>query len=252
MKAKPGPARAINAAQLWRQFEDLVIPQLHLGLSERAVYSHLLRHTHLEGLRRLRFSIKWLSKGIGLVATEPARKSIRSLSKKGALRLVERSKAGHVVDVLLPGEIPAIRRFLNDQRPPLLDSLPPDIEKANFLQKGLRESIHAREGGRCFYCLRDLPKRWRCLDHVVPQARHGDNSFRNLVSSCIDCNSWKGERPAEDFLRGLYRKHRLSALELAERLRALDKLSRGKLKPILTPPANPIPRRGRPRLSRAA
>ena len=72
-----------------------------------------------------------------------------------------------------------------------------------------------------------------CLDHVVPQARGGGNSYRNLVSCCVECNSSKGERPAEEYLRELYRERRLDARELSGRLRALDELADGKLKPVL-------------------
>jgi hypothetical protein len=61
----------------------------------------------------------------------------------------------------------------------------------------------------------------------------GCNSYRNLVSSCIECNSQKGEKPAPDFLRWLYREGHLNATELAGRLRALDDLATGKLRPSL-------------------
>ena len=74
--------------------------------------------------------------------------------------------------------------------------------------------------------------RARCLDHVVPRVRMGGNGYRNLVSACLDCNSFKGEMPAEDFLRQLYRERRLTAAELAERLGGLDKLAGGELRPI--------------------
>jgi hypothetical protein len=47
--------------------------------------------------------------------------------------------------------------------------------------------------------------RVQCLDYVVPRARAGRNSYRNLVSSRLECNSHKDERPAADFLRWLYR-----------------------------------------------
>jgi 5-methylcytosine-specific restriction endonuclease McrA len=70
-------------------------------------------------------------------------------------------------------------------------------------------------------------------DHVVPRAQQGCNSYRNLVSSCIECNSQKGEKPAPDFLRWLYREGHLNATELASRLRALDDLATGKLRPSL-------------------
>ena len=65
-----------------------------------------------------------------------------------------------------------------------------------------------------------------------PRARSGCNSYRNLVSSCIECNSQKGEKPADDFLRRLYREGHLNAAEFAARLRALDDLASGELRPL--------------------
>jgi 5-methylcytosine-specific restriction endonuclease McrA len=73
----------------------------------------------------------------------------------------------------------------------------------------------------------------RCLDHVVPRVSFGSNSYRNLVSCCLHCNSHKSDRPAGDFLRWLYRERRLTAVELTARLRALDALASGKLRPLL-------------------
>jgi hypothetical protein len=49
----------------------------------------------------------------------------------------------------------------------------------------------------------------------------------------MECNSQKGEKLAEDFLRGLFRQRRLNATELAGRLRALDDLATGNLRPSL-------------------
>jgi hypothetical protein len=108
------------------------------------------------------------------------------------------------------------------------------IEEADFLRSlPLRKAIHARERGQCFYCMRRTTPMVQCLDHVVPQVRLGRNSYRNLVSSCMECNAQKGEKPADDFLRRLYRERRLTAAELAARLRALDALASGKLRPSL-------------------
>jgi len=99
--------------------------------------------------------------------------------------------------------------------------------------KTLRETVHARERSVCFYCLRRLTARARCLDHVVPAVRKGSNSYRNLVSSCSECNALKGETAAEDFLRGIYRDGRLTAGEFRGRLRAVEALAAGKLRPAL-------------------
>jgi hypothetical protein len=243
MKAKrPNPT--VNAAQIWKQVEDQLVPRLQLNVIDRAVYCHLLRHTHLEGRRRFHFSVDWLARGLRLSAT-PTRNALRRLAIMGALRILERSKAGHFVEVRLPCEIRAAR---DPERVPAVF----DLEEASFMQtRALRISIHRREGGRCFYCLRELRERVQCLDHVVPRARLGRDGYRNLVSCCLECNSQKGQRTAGNFLRELYRLRRLNAPELAERLRALDRLARGKLKPVLAPPANPLPHKGRPRLYRA-
>jgi hypothetical protein len=49
----------------------------------------------------------------------------------------------------------------------------------------------------------------------------------------MECNSHKGEKPAGDFLRSLYRDGRLTTAELTGRLRALEALAAGKLPPSL-------------------
>jgi hypothetical protein len=52
--------KRLDGIEVWKQFEDLLIPGLRLSIIERAVYSHLLRHSRLEGKQRLQFSIDWL------------------------------------------------------------------------------------------------------------------------------------------------------------------------------------------------
>ncbi len=103
----------------------------------------------------------------------------------------------------------------------------------------LRQAIHAREGGVCFYCLRRTDQEMQCLDHVIPRAQLGPNSYRNLVSCCRECNSRKGERPAADFLRSLYREGRLTGVELIGALQSLNDLAAGNLRPILHLPCSP-------------
>jgi hypothetical protein len=150
------------------------------------------------------------------------------------LRLIQRSKAGYVVDVRLSEEIRAARSDSAGANGAGRAPRAVNIEEMDFLQnRPLRRAIHARDGARCFYCLCQVTTTVKCLDHVVPRAEGGRNSYRNLVSCCLECNTNKGERQAEDFLRGLYREHRLSTADLADRLRALKALAAGKLRPAL-------------------
>lgn len=222
-----------NALQIWKQLDDSLVPRLRLGPIDRAAYCYLLRHSLLEGKLRLHFSMPWLARGICL-SSDAAGRAVRRLIDLGVLRLIERSTAGHVVEVRLPEEILADHPEQPAPRPVTLADLGVNLEDEDFLRsKALRHAIYAREGGRCFYCLRPLTPLQRCLDHVVPRAKSGQNSYRNLVASCRECNAQKGQCRAEDFLRSLFRDRQLSAAELASRLRALDALASGKLRPPL-------------------
>lgn len=228
---QPMPNEERNAEQIWKQMQDVLIPRLRLTVSERAVYCYILRHSYLEGRRSLQFSISWLGRGAYLTESS-ARDAVRRLVAKDILRLVERSRVGHTVEVRLPSEVLALRdsRTHGQRRPKRVGKL----EGIDFLlSRTLRRTVHDREGGYCFYCLRVVGPRVRCIDHVVPRARQGRNSYRNLVSACMECNAQKGERAAEDFLRWLYRQRRLTDAELNGRLRALDALAAGRLRPVL-------------------
>ncbi|MGH9743190.1 MAG: HNH endonuclease [Candidatus Acidiferrum sp.] len=227
--------KKINAALVWKQMEDLLAPQLNFSPADRAVYSHLFRHSRLIGKPQVRFSIAWLAHGVRL-STRFTRDTVRRLIARGVLGLVERnSLARHVVRLRLPLEVKGIcaTKVAAHRLPPALRTVV-NIEEADFLENTiLRHAIHERERGHCFYCSRRITARRRCLDHVVPRVEFRWNSYRNLVSCCLECNSDKKDRPAEEYLRWLYRERRLSDAELNGRLRALDELAAGKLKPPL-------------------
>ncbi len=139
-----------NAELVWKQFEDHLVPQLRFSTTDRAVYSYLCRHSRLEGKLRLRFSMAWLARG-ARVCDGAARPSVRRLLDHGALRLVERTKAGHVVEVRLPDEIPALRPNLLSARNPAPQARAVNVEELDFFKtRPLRQAIHARERGLCF------------------------------------------------------------------------------------------------------
>jgi hypothetical protein len=235
------------------QFEDVLAPRLGLTVKERAVYSYLLRHSLVIGKLRLQFAVMSLARILGL-SIGAARQAVRRLDELGALRVLERSKSGHLAEMRLPEKIRAIRPGKNGASIAMGvgamgvgavrvvttwaagETPAATLETRDFLKTwALRKSIHDRERGASFYCLRRTPANVHCLDHVVPRVRFGRNSYRNLVSCCLECNSRKGDRPASNLLRTLYRLGRLTPAELDGRLRALKDLAAGKLRssPVL-------------------
>lgn len=225
----------LDLAQVWKDIEDSLAPGLNFTPHDRTVYSFLFRHSHLEGKRKLQFSLAWMAHHLGISKTG-ARNALRRLVTHGVVQLLARScQAQHIVRVNLPSEISAVQaskkaaaRMAGSAGQTI------DIEKADFLRfQVLRRSIHDREDGKCFYCLRKTNRKIWTLDHVVPQFRLGNNSYRNLVSCCHDCNAKKKERPAEELLRWLFRERILNSLELRGRFRALNALKQGKLVPII-------------------
>ena len=227
------PNKILNAKLLWMQFEDVLAPRLGLTVWDRAVYSYLLRHSLVVGKLRLHFAVLSVARDLGL-SNGPVRQAVRRLDEMGALRLLERSKTGHLVEMRLPEQIRALRPDKNGASQAAEGPPPSALEATDFLKTwALRKTIHDRERSACFYCLRRTPAHVQCLDHVVPRARFGRNSYRNLVSCCSECNTRKGDRAIPDFLRTLYRQGRLTPAELDGRLRALKDLAAGKLRPLL-------------------
>ena len=227
------PNKKPNAELVCKEFEDNLAPRLRLLTTDRAVYYHLLRHSRLEGKARLHFSIIWLARNLGLTE-DTVRGAVRRLIQHRALRLVARSKAGHVIELRLPEEVRGARRSGVQTAGAVPSAAGGNLEDLDFMSnRTLRRAIHAREGGACFYCLRRIGPETQCLDHIIPRSKLGPNSYRNLVSSCRECNSRKRERAADDFLRSLYREGRLTGAELLRGLQSLQDLAAGKLRPVL-------------------
>jgi hypothetical protein len=100
-----------------------------------------------------------------------------------------------------------------------------------FTGRRFLAALMARENGKCFYCLRSIDSSLCELDHVNSRVNGTDNSFRNIVCSCHECNTTKQAQNPSDFLRLLYRRGMLSQAELEGRLGALEQLQAGMLIP---------------------
>jgi 5-methylcytosine-specific restriction endonuclease McrA len=110
---------------------------------------------------------------------------------KRAIRLVVTGKAESLVDTnrqIHPEMfVPAVIRLVKAIR--------------NLWRKRVpwsKQNVHVRDKFICQYCGTKIPKNKATIDHVIPQAQGGKNSWENCVCSCFRCNNYKEDRtPSE-------------------------------------------------------
>ncbi len=207
------------------EIEDFLIPRKELDAHERALYYHLFRHSRMLGVEEMTFVISASPKRTGMTEFT-ARDRLRSLEKKDCLVISELTRNGVRLKLLLPEEIPGCLRSTE------VAEVARSIEEIDFFKETkYRSAIFQREQGRCFYCLRKLSADGYALDHATAQVDRGDNSYRNIVAACHECNSRKAGMNAEDYCRLLYREGLLSADEMAKRMDSIGRLRNGDLIP---------------------
>jgi hypothetical protein len=120
---------------------------------------------------------------------------------------------------------------MGDIIPQPIADVPVDIEQLDFFDvRENRQMILEREAHQCFYCHRMLNDRNYVIEHVHSRPE-GNNSYRNVVAACRECNNRKNDSSVEDWLRTLYREEFLGPMEFEERLSHLQQLRAGPLKP---------------------
>ena len=175
------------------------------------------------GQRTVEISIDSLAQATGLSAQ--VRQHIRTLESKDAVRILSGGRTGTTIEIYTPSEIEGCIKTKTST-----DTF--DLETYDFYMNPLgRRAIIEREGGRCFYCLHEINSDSAVLNHAVGRLIRLDNSYRNIVACCHECNSLKSGMSPEDFIRAIYRRVRLNATEMESRLTALGALQRGEIKP---------------------
>jgi hypothetical protein len=86
--------------------------------------------------------------------------------------------------------------------------------------KKLRFEIFKRDSFRCQYCGGAAPGIILAIDHIKAVADGGGNNIRNLITSCKDCNSGKGDRALDENITLVKQRDQLE--ELNERREQLE------------------------------
>jgi 5-methylcytosine-specific restriction endonuclease McrA len=99
-----------------------------------------------------------------------------------------------------------VRSAYLTMRIPAVIRLRERVSKKQKVVKFSRINVYARDGYRCQYCGEHCSTRELTYDHVVPRSQGGKTNWTNIVSCCIECNSWKGGRTPEQAKMKLIKK----------------------------------------------
>lgn len=96
--------------------------------------------------------------------------------------------------------------------------------KRKKLATSLRFEVFKRDSFTCQYCGRKAPDVVLELEHIEPVSKGGSDELLNLITSCWQCNSGKGDRRLSD--DAVIARQHAQLAELQERREQLDMLLR--------------------------
>jgi hypothetical protein len=188
-----------------------VVEFLHPILTpyEIAIYWYLFNNSIVKtGEQYVRASTRGLSsiaksgsgqaEGLGYAAVQ---KNLNSLKDKGVIFITgDTNRGGTLYKVLIPDEIPGCKVLIEKHFAPDVEQINSrkELDFYNVLEN--RHKVFERDGYKCHYCGKQLTRFSATLDHIQPVSKSGDNSFENLVTSCLHCNAERGNKPVMDFV----------------------------------------------------
>jgi len=135
------------------------------------------------------------------ISYKAIQESLNSLKDIGAILIAgDTNREGTLYKVAIPDEIPICREKIlqsSDVEESLVD-IKKELDFYNIAENRLK--IFERDNFQCHYCNKLLTRFSATLDHIQPVSKGGDNSFDNLVTACLHCNSERGNKPVMDFI----------------------------------------------------
>jgi hypothetical protein len=179
---------------------------------DAAFYWYLFRHSiSKDGNPHLRVSTRNLRRAVvkssysnaaeNTISLGKVQETLRALENIGAIRKEgEPNRDGTLFRVLIPDEIEVCRKFRSERMAsePEVIIAASDIDYYNVRENRIK--VFERDSYICRYCQRQLTRFTATLDHIMPVVEGGNNSFENLVTACLPCNSKKNKRSVGDFL----------------------------------------------------
>lgn len=139
-------------------------------------------------------------------ASNPTRKcvsdAVRSLIEKKAISVAgdTNNKGGTLYRIYMPEEIAACREAMSKAQKKELPRIDPKRELDFYNIKENRIKVFERDEYKCHYCKKQLTRFSATLDHIQPVSKGGDNSYDNLITACLLCNSQRGNSSVMDHI----------------------------------------------------
>lgn len=119
--------------------------------------------------------------------------NFQPLYEVGLKRAIKMFMQGRVVEAL-PNVKKTIIKCYNQ-----IIELPHILKLTTFLRRKYKgkvlcskRKIYLRDKYICGYCGKQLTTQNCTIDHIIPKSKGGESSWENMVTSCKDCNTRKG------------------------------------------------------------
>ena len=177
---------------------------------EAAIYWYLFRKSILAtGTQYTRARVRGMTQGVitsssgqseglsyGAVQT-----ALLGLEQKGVVtKAGDTTREGTLYKVHLPEEIANCQTLMKLANKVLVEPIDTkkELDFYNIIENRLK--LFERDEYKCRYCTKQLTRFTATLDHIQPVSKGGDNSFDNLVTACLHCNSQRGNRPVMEII----------------------------------------------------
>ena len=179
---------------------------------ESAIYWYMFRHSIIRnGDNHIRISTRGRGKPKTVIKSSSGQSeglsyggvqnALMGLEKKGAIKKVgDTNGEGTLYQIFLPEEIDLCLEKMKEVVIEELPKVDPKKEADYYNVKENRVKIFERDNYKCYKCGKQLTRFSATLDHIVPVSENGDNSFDNLATCCLHCNSSRRAMPISDFL----------------------------------------------------
>lgn len=177
---------------------------------EAAIYWHLFRKSILAtGTQYTRASVRGMLQGVITSSSGQSeglsygsvQSALQGLDQKGAVtKAGDTTREGTLYKIHLPEEIPLCQiqmKKAQEVQPKPIDEKN-ELDFYNVAENRLK--VFERDEYKCRYCAKQLTRFTATLDHIQPVSRSGDNSYDNLITACLHCNSQRGSRPVMDII----------------------------------------------------